>query len=282
MPAARASQLEESLRRFEEQTGHQIAVLIIPSLEGEELEAYSIKVAETWKIGHKGFDNGAILLIARDDRKLRIEVGYGLEGVLPDALASRIIREVIVPRFRSNDYPGGIEAGVEAIMTVTRGEPLPAPARTRTRPRDIPGAGTNFGDIIFLLLSTSFVALFVGMWVALSQAFRREGFSEFGRTFAGGALGGVASAVHGAIFGALQLGLGLWILLVLLGAIISGITSRTRFKDSEEWSGARRRRERYWPGGSGSDYGGGASGGGGGGFGGGGGGFGGGGASGSW
>jgi len=282
MPTARASQLEERLRRFEEQTGHQIAVLIIPSLEGENLEAFSIQVAETWKIGHKGFDNGAILLIARDDRKLRIEVGYGLEGVLPDAIASRIIREVIVPHFRSNDYPGGIEAGVEAIMTVARGESLPAPARTRTGQKDIPGAGTDVGDILFLLLSTSFVALFVGMWVALSQAFRRESSSEFGRAFVGGALGAVASAVHGALFGALQLGLGLWILMVLLGAVISGMASRTRFKDSEEWSGGRRRRDRYWPGGPGSDYGGGASGGGGGGFGGGGGGFGGGGASGSW
>src|SRR5215467_6388004 len=126
IPADRARALEERLARFEAETGHQIAVLTIPSLKGDSLEDFSIRVAEAWKIGQKGFDNGAILLIVRDDRKLRIEVGYGLEGVLPDAIASRIIREIIVPRFRANDYAGGIEAGVNALLTVARGEKLPA------------------------------------------------------------------------------------------------------------------------------------------------------------
>src|SRR5215467_11589805 len=124
--------LEEQLTRFEQQTGHQIAVLTIPSLEGDALEDFSIRVAEAWKIGQKGFDNGAILLIVRDDRKLRIEVGYGLEGVLPDAIASRIIREVILPRFRENNYAGGIENGVNAIMQVTKGESIPQSARQNT------------------------------------------------------------------------------------------------------------------------------------------------------
>ena len=90
IPADRARALEERLARFEAETGHQIAVLTIPSLKGDSLEDFSIRVAEAWKIGKQGFDNGAILLIARDDRKLRIEVGYGLEGVMPDAIASRI------------------------------------------------------------------------------------------------------------------------------------------------------------------------------------------------
>ena len=107
----RALALEAQLEKFEQETGHQIAVLTIPSLEGDSLEDFSIRVAETWKIGKKGFDNGAILLVARDDLKLRIEVGYGLEGVLPDAIASRIILEVITPRFRSGDYAGGIDGG---------------------------------------------------------------------------------------------------------------------------------------------------------------------------
>src|SRR5215475_8854861 len=126
IPPDRARALEERLASFEAETGHQIAVLTIPSLEGDSLEDFSIRVADAWKIGKKGFDNGAILLIARDDRKLRVEVGYGLEGVLPDAIASRIIREIIVPRFRGNDYAGGIEAGVNALLTVARGEKLPA------------------------------------------------------------------------------------------------------------------------------------------------------------
>ena len=129
----RALALEAQLEKFEQETGHQIAVLTIPSLEGDSLEDFSIRVAETWKIGKKGFDNGAILLVARDDRKLRIEVGYGLEGVLPDAIASRIIREVITPRFRSGDYAGGIDGGVNAILKVARGETLPERAPSGAR-----------------------------------------------------------------------------------------------------------------------------------------------------
>src|ERR687891_2064332 len=129
VPPDKAQQLEDRLARFETETGHQVAVLTIPSLEGEPIEDFSIRVAESWKIGQKGFDNGAILLIAQKDRKLRIEVGYGLEGVLPDAIANRIISEIIVPRFRGNDFPGGIEAGINDLLNVTKGEPLPATKR---------------------------------------------------------------------------------------------------------------------------------------------------------
>jgi len=134
MPADRAQALEERLARFESETGHQIALLTVPSLEGDSLEDFSIRVAETWKIGKKGFDNGAILLIARDDRRLRIEVGYGFEGVLPDAIANRIINEVITPRFRSGDYAGGIEAGVDSILKITKGEALPERSRGAAGP----------------------------------------------------------------------------------------------------------------------------------------------------
>ncbi len=123
--------LESQLAQFEHATGHQIAVLTIPSLDGEAIEDFSIRVAEAWKIGKKGFDNGVILLVAVKDRKLRIEVGYGLEGVLPDAIADRIIRDYIVPRFRSQDYAGGIVAGVDAIEKVIKQEPLPESARTK-------------------------------------------------------------------------------------------------------------------------------------------------------
>src|SRR5262249_34191838 len=115
LPRDREAALEQKLAQFENTTGHQIAVLTIPSLEGEDIEGFGIKVADKWKIGQKGFDNGAILIIAPKDRRLRIEVGYGLEGVLPDAIANRIIQEIIVPRFKAGDYPGGIEAGVDAI-----------------------------------------------------------------------------------------------------------------------------------------------------------------------
>src|SRR6476660_10226027 len=133
LPADRAQALEERLARFESETGHQIALLTVPSLEGDSLEDFSIRVAESWKIGKKGVDNGAILLIARDDRRLRIEVGYGLEGVLPDAIANRIINEVITPRFRSGDFAGGIEAGIDTMFKVTKGEVLPERSRTGGR-----------------------------------------------------------------------------------------------------------------------------------------------------
>jgi len=104
--------LETRLAQFEQETGHQVAVLAVPTLEGEDIEGFGIRVAESWKIGKKGFDNGVILLVAIKDRRLRLEVGYGLEGVLPDAIAKTIISNYIVPRFRAQDYAGGIVAGV--------------------------------------------------------------------------------------------------------------------------------------------------------------------------
>ena len=125
----RAASLERLLTQFDQETGHQMAILTIPTLAGDDIEGFGIRVADTWKIGKKGFDNGVILIVAPRDRKLRLEVGYGLEGVLPDATASRIIRDFIVPRFRAQDYSGGIIAGTEAVLKVIRREPLPAPAR---------------------------------------------------------------------------------------------------------------------------------------------------------
>ncbi|HSL82938.1 MAG TPA: TPM domain-containing protein [Thermoanaerobaculia bacterium] len=122
VPPDAASRIEGKLRAFEEETGAQVAVLTVPSLEGEVLENYSLKVAETWGLGRKSRDDGVLLLVARDDRQLRIEVGYGLEGALTDAEAGRIVRNVIVPRFKAGDYGGGIEAGVDAVVGTIRGE----------------------------------------------------------------------------------------------------------------------------------------------------------------
>lgn len=114
-------ELEEHLAAFERETTHQIAVLVIPSLEGESLEQLAHRIATTWKLGQAGKDNGVLLLIAKADRKLRIEVGYGLEPSLPDGKAGAIIREAIVPRFLQGDFFGGIASGLEAIMAATRG-----------------------------------------------------------------------------------------------------------------------------------------------------------------
>src|SRR3989304_4344164 len=114
--------LEAKLGSFERETTNQIAVLLIPTLAGDSLEDYSIRLAEKWKIGQAGKDNGVILLIVKNDRKLRIEVGYGLEGALPDALAKTIITQEIAPRFRQGDFYQGIAQGLSAIIQVTKGE----------------------------------------------------------------------------------------------------------------------------------------------------------------
>ena len=146
--------LEARLARFEQETGHQVAVLTIPTLEGEDIEGFGIRVAESWKIGKKGFDNGVILVVAVKDRRLRLEVGYGLEGVLPDAIANRIISDYIVPRFRAQDYAGGIIAGMDAVLKVIRNEPLPESARKRGT-----GQGSGVHSIAMLIITLALFAL---------------------------------------------------------------------------------------------------------------------------
>src|SRR6185295_10628044 len=118
---------EQKLAAFEARKGSQIAVLIVPTTRPEAIEPYSIRVVEQWKLGRKGVDDGALLLVAKNDRALRIEVGYGLEGVLPDATANRIIEDIIVPRFKTGDLYAGVDAGVDAMIKVVDGEPLPPP-----------------------------------------------------------------------------------------------------------------------------------------------------------
>jgi uncharacterized protein len=121
--------LESRLAAFEAKKGAQLAVLVVPTTAPEAIEQFGIRVAEAWKLGRKGVDDGALLIVAKEDRALRIEVGYGLEGVLNDATSNRIIDEIIVPRFRSGEFYAGIESGTAAMMRVIDGEPLPPPAR---------------------------------------------------------------------------------------------------------------------------------------------------------
>lgn len=120
------SSLEQTLQSFEEKKGSQIAVLIVASTAPETIEQYSLRVAEQWKLGRKKIDDGAILVIAKNDRTLRIEVGYGLEGALNDATSKRIISETIIPQFKQDNYFGGISAGINQMIQVVNGEPLPA------------------------------------------------------------------------------------------------------------------------------------------------------------
>ena len=143
--------IESQLRAFESRKGSQIAVLIVPTTQPETVEQYSLRVAETWKLGRKGVDDGVLLLIAKDDHELRIEVGYGLEGAIPDAVAKRVISEIIIPFFKQGDFYGGIHAGVNRLVRLIDGEPLPPP-----QARDNSWAG------IQNLLPFAFVAAIIG------------------------------------------------------------------------------------------------------------------------
>jgi len=165
LDAGTAARLEQTLKDHEAKTGQQVVVLTIPSLEGDALEDFSLKVSRTWKLGRAGKNDGILLLIAKDDRKMRIEVGYGLEGTLPDALCGRIIRDEIVPRFRENDFSGGISAGVGAILGVLAGDYTPAPATQASSRRS--GSGRNdFAGMGLLekIMVSSFVFGILGLF----------------------------------------------------------------------------------------------------------------------
>src|SRR6516164_9734025 len=127
LSAGDIASLTQKLTDLETRKGSQLAVLIVPTTQPEPIEQFSLRVAEAWKVGRKKIDDGAILVVAKNDRKLRIEVGYGLEGSLTDATSGRIINEIIVPKFRNGDFAGGISVGVEWIIAVIDGEKLPAP-----------------------------------------------------------------------------------------------------------------------------------------------------------
>ncbi len=250
LSAGEKSSLEQRLAAFEQQKGSQIAVLIVPTTEPETVEQYGIRVAEVWKLGRKGVDDGALLLVAKDDRQLRIEVGYGLEGVLPDAIAKRIIAEDIEPRFRAGDFAGGIQAGVGRMMSVIEGEPLPPPRRGAR-----PDEGADYGS----LLGLGFVLVFVVGGVLRVMMGRLPAASVVG-----GIAGVIAWVVLSSLIGAAVLAL-IAFVLTLTGAAGRAWSSRGG------WSRGG------WGGGG---FGGGGFGGGG--WSGGGGGFGGGGASGRW
>jgi uncharacterized protein len=252
------NRIESELAALEATKGSQIAVLIVPTTQPEEIEQYGIRVADQWKLGRKGVDDGAILIVAKDDRRVRIEVGRGLEGALPDAIANRIVDEAIAPRFKLADYDGGVEAGVEKMIAVVNGEPLPEPDRR----------WEHHARGLENMLPFALVAV-----VIVSGVLR----SIFGRLFGSVATGGLAGAIVWLISHALALGLGVGVLAFLF-ALLLGAT--------RGWSAG----QGGWGGGLGGGlgglggFGGGRGGGfgGGGGFSGGGGGFGGGGASGSW
>ena len=154
-------QLETRLEQLEKDTGAQVAILILPSLEGEVLEDFALKVAETWQLGRKDIDDGVLILVAEAERKIRIEVGYGLEGAIPDVTAKRIIDGLMTPRFREGDFSGGISAAVDALDKLIRGEAVDLP-EPGSGTQDVPLAAQIMGMGIFTIVVGlfSFIALF--------------------------------------------------------------------------------------------------------------------------
>ncbi|CAJ0684042.1 TPM domain-containing protein [Ralstonia holmesii] len=177
--------LEASLQAFEAKKGSQVGVLIVPTTQPETIEQYSIRVVEQWKLGRKRVDDGALLIIAKDDRAVRIEVGYGLEGVLTDAASKRIISEVIVPQFRQGNFYGGVAAGVSSILAVIEGEPLPPPTE---RNGYSPNSIRSYMPVILLL-----TLVLGGVLRAMLGRFP-------GAVATGGAVGLLAWALSGAMF----------------------------------------------------------------------------------
>ena len=252
LTAQQVDQLDAQLVALEKAKGSQLTVLMVDSTAGQDIESYSLAVAEANKVGRKGTDDGVLLLVAKNERRVRIEVGYGLEGAIPDAATARIIREYIAPKFRSNDYFGGISDAVGALTQLINGEALPPPVQGNSADEHS-GPGLQNG-------------LMIGVFVAL-----------FLRSMLGRATPWVRAPL-----GALLVGGLLWLLISMgagiIGALVGGVLMLLPGGGGRSIGGGG------WGGFGGGGWGGGSGGGGfgGGGFSGGGGSFGGGGSSGSW
>ena len=250
MSAGTKSQLESELRAFEQSDSTQVVILTIPSLEGEVIEDFGIKVGESWKIGQKGKDNGIIFIVAKQDRKMRIEVGRGLEGKLTDLMAGRIIDLVVKPRFKRADYDGGFTAGVSAIIDATRGE-FKANGNHKVKKRD-----TSSRLLTFLL--------FGGIAILVLGSMSRPL----------GAVGGAVGLPLSVLLSSISLGAIWFIILAVIGLIVGILLPALFSAGGRHYGGGGG----FWPGGfssggrgGGSDFGGGGGGD-----------FGGGGASGDW
>lgn len=246
LPPAEESNLNSRLLAFSKEKGSQVAVLIVPTTRPEDIFSYSFRVADTWKLGRKNADDGVLLVIAVKDRKTHLQVGYGLEGAIPDARAKQILQDIIRPRFQAGDFPGGVNAGVDAVMALISGEQLPPPSLQKK------GDGQQQNPVVLALV----IGVIAGMFLRAAM----------GRLIGGLSGGGIALAIALFMGTALATAVIVGVIVVLFAAL----------------AGDGRRFGGYHGGFGGGGFGGGSFGGGGGGFSGGGGGFGGGGASGDW
>jgi len=257
LSAAQTQQLEQQAIALQQRKGSQLQVLMVPSTQPETIEQYTVRAFEQWKLGRKGVDDGVLLVVAKDDRRVRIEPGYGLEGAIPDITAGRIIQEYLVPRFRADDYGGGILDATAALVKLIDGEPLPEPMAAHRAPE------ANGGGWLFALFAAFIAANVVRAMFGSAPAPLRA-------LFTGGAAGGVAWLISSLL--GLGIAAGIFGLLYGLVTVSSG-----RYARDQGWGGFG---GGPWTGGGGGGFGG--SGGGSGGWSGGGGMSGGGGASGSW
>lgn len=243
--APRRAALDSRLAELEARKGAQLVVLVLPSTQPETIEQFGIRVADAWKPGRKEADDGLVLIVATEDRRLRIEVGQGLEGAIPDAIAKRVIEEIITPRFREGDVPGGIEAGVERLIGLVDGEPLPEPPAR---------SGSAYDWVGFVLIAS------LGVGAILR---RLLGPMLSSGLVAGATAAGLVVFAEASLIAALQFGVFIFLFVLVFGAL----ADRGAIRGSLGSSGG-------WHSGGGSGSGGGFSGGGGG--------FSGGGASGGW
>ena len=246
LSASQQAALEQKLAAFEQKKGSQIALLIVPTTQPEDIAQYSIRVTDAWKLGREKVDDGLLILIATEDRKMRIEVGYGLEGPIPDLTAKRVINEVISPKFKQGDFYGGLDSGVDRLIGLVDGEPLPEPASPAF-------SGMGIQNMLPLLL-------FGGL---ISGLFLRSMFGTFpGSALNGGLVGGAVWLLGAALGGAAIFAFAAFIFTMMMGGGrgISGYSGIPMGRGG--WGGGS---------GGGSSWGGGGGGG-----------FGGGGASGDW
>ncbi len=255
LSASEKQALEAKLTDWEARTTNQLAVLIVPTTQPEPIEAYSIRVAEKWQIGRKGKDNGALLLVAKNDKKMRIEAGYGLEGTLTDATSRRIIAENVAPFFREGKFAAGINAGIDRIIdVVAEGKPLPE--RKTSNVQRSPRGGFDFGTMLLILF---IIVPIVG--TVLRSIFGRLVGSTVGAGIVAAAAWFVASSIAIAVIAA-----------IVAFAVMIFTGSGMALAGRRPWESQSRRDGRSgggWSGGGGGWSGGGGT-------------FGGGGASGSW
>lgn len=202
LSVAEVANLEHELQMFEAKKGSQLAVLIVPTTQPETIEQYALRVAEKWKLGRKKVDDGAILLIAKNDRAVRIEVGYGLEGALNDATSKRIISEVMIPLLKKGDFYGSITAGTEQIIRVIDGEALPTVSTAKVVGIE------NYVPLIFML-----ALVFGRMLRALLGRF-------LGSLVTGGGMAGVAWLLIGTVSTAVGTGIIVFLFTLLAGGMV--------------------------------------------------------------